>query len=301
MRTCSSSRRAGCAALVACLCLLAATPAAAQAVHVGDVVRFLVTNQSVDTGEAGRDRAAAAAASDTIGRALLAAVSTLPTSASSAGFVYRFNPALGTLERTSVSFGPDVVERASTSGRGRIAIGGTWQYRIVRSTRWARPGELDARHGLEPLRRRGATVRRRNPGTARAEHDRDRVRHGGRHRSARRRCGDSVRLARCRRRPHRQLPGHFVHPGLRQLFVVRIRGHRDPRQVPPGRRRSRRARGGRRVASAHRADPRICSAPAAPRAGSFSCSPPSRGASVPMATSASGGAAFQTTSSSPAR
>src|SRR3954451_13823633 len=125
MRTCSSSRRAGCVALAACL--LAAAPAAAQAVHVGDVVRFLVTNQSVDTGEAGRDRAAAAAASDTIGRALLAAVSTLPTSASSAGFVYRFNPALGTLERTSVSFGPDVVERASTSGRGRIAIGGTWQ------------------------------------------------------------------------------------------------------------------------------------------------------------------------------
>ena len=53
----------------------------------------------------------------------------LPTSASSAGFVYRFNPAIGTLERTSASFGPDVVERASTSGRGRVALGATWQYR----------------------------------------------------------------------------------------------------------------------------------------------------------------------------
>src|SRR4051812_50116301 len=90
MRTCSSSRRAGCVALAACL--LAAAPAGAQAVHVGDVVRFLVTNQSVDTGEAGRDPAAAAAASDTIGRALLAAVSTVPTGAASAGVVVPLHP-----------------------------------------------------------------------------------------------------------------------------------------------------------------------------------------------------------------
>src|SRR5262245_41270539 len=118
------------AGLLAAWCW-SASPAWTQdaGAHVTDVVRFLVTNQSVDTGEAGRDRAAATAASDTIGRALLASVATLPTSASSAGFVYRFNPALGTLERTSVSFGPDVVERAATSGRGRVALGATWQYR----------------------------------------------------------------------------------------------------------------------------------------------------------------------------
>src|SRR5689334_11703830 len=129
MRTWSSRARSA-AALIAAWCL-GAIPAVAQdaGAHVTDVVRFLVTNQSVDTGEASRDRAAATAASDTIGRALLASVATLPTSASSAGFVYRFNPALGTLERTSVSFGPDVVERASTSGRGRVALGATWQYR----------------------------------------------------------------------------------------------------------------------------------------------------------------------------
>jgi hypothetical protein len=135
MKICSSSSVGASAALA--FCLLAAPPASAQAVHVADVVRFLVTNQSVDTGEAGRDRAAAAAGGDRIGRALLAAVSTLPTSASSAGFVYRFTPALGTLERTSVSFGPDVVERASTSGRGRVALGATWQYRSF--------GQLDGR------------------------------------------------------------------------------------------------------------------------------------------------------------
>lgn len=111
--------------------LLNASPALAQsqAPTVSEVVRFLVTNQSVQTGETVKDRAAAEQASVTMGRALLAAVSALPTSASSAGFVYRFNPALGTVERTSPSFGPDVVERANTSGRGRVALGATWQYR----------------------------------------------------------------------------------------------------------------------------------------------------------------------------
>ncbi len=93
-----------------------------------DVVEFLVTNQSVQTGDFVKDKAAAAAASDTIGRALLVSLSTLPTSASSAGFTYRFNPALGTLERTSDSFGPSFVERALTSGRGRAAFGITWDH-----------------------------------------------------------------------------------------------------------------------------------------------------------------------------
>jgi hypothetical protein len=93
-----------------------------------DVVEFLVTNQSVQTGDFVKDRAAARAASETMGRALLVALSTLPTSASSAGFTYRFNPALGTLERTSDSFGPAFVERALTSGRGRAAFGVTWDH-----------------------------------------------------------------------------------------------------------------------------------------------------------------------------
>lgn len=93
-----------------------------------DVLDVLVTNQSVQTGDFVKDRAAAQAASDTLSRALLVSLSTLPASSSSAGFTYRFNPSLGTLERTSTSFGPSFVERAITSGRGQIALGGTWQY-----------------------------------------------------------------------------------------------------------------------------------------------------------------------------
>jgi hypothetical protein len=117
-------------AVAAVVTLTMSTTALAQQSQdtLANVVRFLVTNQSVQTGDFVKDRAAAEAASDTIGRALLVSLSTLPTSASSAGFTYRFNPELGTLERTSASFGPSFVERAATSGRGRAAFGATWDY-----------------------------------------------------------------------------------------------------------------------------------------------------------------------------
>ena len=95
---------------------------------VRDVVTFLVTNQAVQTGDFVKDREAAEATSDTISRALLASLATLPTSASSAGFTYRFSPTLGTLERTSTSFGPTFIERSVTSGAGRAALGASWQY-----------------------------------------------------------------------------------------------------------------------------------------------------------------------------
>ena len=93
-----------------------------------NIVNLLVTNQSVQTGDFVKDRAAADAASAALGQALLVSLATLPTGASSAGFTYRFNPSLGTLERTTNSFGPSFVERAVTSGKGRAAFGTTWQY-----------------------------------------------------------------------------------------------------------------------------------------------------------------------------
>jgi hypothetical protein len=131
MRFTSSSRLAAERSFVAATALSIAglfpSTAFAQE-HLTDVVQFLVTNQSVQTGDFVKDGAAARAASDTMGRALLVALSTLPTSASSAGFTYRFNPTLGTLERTSDSFGPAFVERALTSGRGRAAFGVTWDH-----------------------------------------------------------------------------------------------------------------------------------------------------------------------------
>jgi hypothetical protein len=118
-------RRVALAAVLASV--LAPAPASAQET-IREVVRFLVTNQAVQTDDFVRDVAAADAASETIGQSLLASLATLPSGASSAGFTYRFNPALGTVERASDSFGPAYVERALTSGRGQFAFGATWQY-----------------------------------------------------------------------------------------------------------------------------------------------------------------------------
>ena len=95
----------------------------AQAQTVADVLTFLVTNQSVSTGDFERDRTAAQATSLTISRALAANLATLPVATSSSGFVYRLNPELGTVERTTQSFGPFFVERALTAGRHQASFG----------------------------------------------------------------------------------------------------------------------------------------------------------------------------------
>lgn len=117
-------RRLGAVALGALL--VAAEPAHAQT--VSDVLTFLVTNQSVATGSIDRDREAALGTSDTISRALRANLATLPVTASSGAFVYRLNPALGTVERATQSFGPFFVERALTAGRHQASFGMTYQH-----------------------------------------------------------------------------------------------------------------------------------------------------------------------------
>src|SRR5215211_2502568 len=133
-RLSSTSRPAGPARVQAVLLgaflsfVLTSGTASAQVATVREIVDLLVTNQSVQTGDFVKDRAAAEAASAALGQALLVSLTTLPTSSSSAGFTYRFNPSLGTLERTTTNFGPSFVERAITSGKGRVAFGTSWQY-----------------------------------------------------------------------------------------------------------------------------------------------------------------------------
>jgi hypothetical protein len=68
-----------------------------------------------------------------LSRALLSAMTTLPVGSSSGGFVYRLNPALGTVERASENFGPFFVERPLTSGAGQASLGFTLQYASFRS------------------------------------------------------------------------------------------------------------------------------------------------------------------------
>jgi hypothetical protein len=95
---------------------------------VSDVLTFLATNQSVETGNIARDRDAAQATSDTISRALVANLATLPVSSSSGAFVYRLNAELGTVERATQTFGPFFIERALTAGPRHSALGITFQH-----------------------------------------------------------------------------------------------------------------------------------------------------------------------------
>jgi hypothetical protein len=96
---------------------------------VSDVLTFLMTNQqNVETGLPQLDVAAAQATSNTISRALLANIATLPVTSSSAAFVYRLNPELGTVERATQSFGPFFVERAMTAGPGETSFALTFQH-----------------------------------------------------------------------------------------------------------------------------------------------------------------------------
>jgi hypothetical protein len=90
---------------------------------VRDIVTFLVTNQNVPTANPDRDRAAADAASVLISRALLVNLASVPLATSSGGFVYRFNPRIGTAERATRSFGAFFVDRALTAGRDHASLG----------------------------------------------------------------------------------------------------------------------------------------------------------------------------------
>src|SRR5687767_5434170 len=107
-----------------CLLFTAAAPASASAQStITDIVRFLMTNQAVQTEDFERDRAAAETARDALTRALLVSLTSVPIATSSGGFVYRLNPELGTVERATESFGGFLVERALTPGHGRSAFG----------------------------------------------------------------------------------------------------------------------------------------------------------------------------------
>jgi hypothetical protein len=122
-----ADRRALAGALLIACATLAPRPASAQD-SVSDVLSFLVTNQAVVTDDFVKDREAAAATRDTISRFLQVELSALPIGSSTGGFIYRLNPALGTMERVSDSFGPFFLERAATSGRGQTSIGFTYRH-----------------------------------------------------------------------------------------------------------------------------------------------------------------------------
>lgn len=99
-----------------------ATPVSAQQT-VTDVLTFLLTNRSIPTGDFVRDEQAAADTRDIVARFLTLQLATLPVSSSAAGFTYRLDPTLGTVMRTSDSFGPFFTERSITAGRNQASLG----------------------------------------------------------------------------------------------------------------------------------------------------------------------------------
>lgn len=118
----ASSRRC-CAIALATLGLsIGAAPASAQQ-SVTDVLTFLLTNRSIPTGDFVRDEQAANETRDLFTRFLTLELATLPVSPSAGGFTYRLDPALGTVVRSSDSFGPFFAERSLTAGRGQVALG----------------------------------------------------------------------------------------------------------------------------------------------------------------------------------
>ena len=110
------------------LVLAAAGASAADAETVSDALAFMVTNPGVLTGSVERDWDAALATTATLSRSLLANLATLPVPTSSSGFLYRVNPALGTVERATESFGPFFVERAIDDGPRAFTFGVTFQH-----------------------------------------------------------------------------------------------------------------------------------------------------------------------------
>jgi hypothetical protein len=119
-------RGAATVALIGLVLHASAKPVAAQQ-SVGDVLSFLLTNRSVQTGDFQQDEQAAAAARDSIAQLLLSEISTLPIGSSAAGFAYRVDPTLGTLGRSSDNFGPFFAERSLTVGPRRVSISFAYQ------------------------------------------------------------------------------------------------------------------------------------------------------------------------------
>ena len=60
--------------------------------------------------------------------ALTSQLAAIPLPSPASGFTYRFDPATGTFQRSTRSFGPILADRGETIGKGRIAFGFSHQY-----------------------------------------------------------------------------------------------------------------------------------------------------------------------------
>jgi hypothetical protein len=134
--TCGSTtrvRRGRVTLFVTCVLLGVSIPPASAQQSTVDVLSFLLTNRTIITGDFERDAQAAAATRDTFATFLVQELGTLPVSTSSGGFTYRLDSALGTVIRSSDSFGPFYTERSLTAGKNRGSFGVGYQSTLYNS------------------------------------------------------------------------------------------------------------------------------------------------------------------------
>jgi hypothetical protein len=110
------------ACVVAASCCLILIASAAESQSVASGLSSLLTEQTPPPPGYVRDRSAAEATFNTVARLFQVELSSVPVASSSGGFVYRFNPAFGTVERASDSFGPFFTERAIRNGRKHLSL-----------------------------------------------------------------------------------------------------------------------------------------------------------------------------------
>ena len=108
-------------------CVLLFFTRAAGAQSIGAGLSALLTDQTPAPEGYVRDMAAAEATFRTVAGLFQVELSSVPVASSSGGFVYRFNPSFGTVERASDSFGPFFAERVLRNGKGHLSVGMAYQ------------------------------------------------------------------------------------------------------------------------------------------------------------------------------
>jgi hypothetical protein len=113
-----------------CVVLFVAPGVGAQSARpqtVATGLSALLTEQTPPPPGYLRDVSAAEATFRTVAGLFQVELSSIPVASSSGGFVYRFNPGFGTVERASDSFGPFFSERVLRNGEGHLSVGFGYQ------------------------------------------------------------------------------------------------------------------------------------------------------------------------------
>jgi hypothetical protein len=120
-------RRHSCLLLAVFAASFIMVPRPVTAQSLGAQLADLLTSNATVPPTVVQDASARSATFAAVAGLLAVELTNLPVSSSSGGFVYRLNPALGTVERASQSFGPFFTERAVRTGANQLSLGLAYQ------------------------------------------------------------------------------------------------------------------------------------------------------------------------------